>query len=237
MNTLIVVAVGVLGIGYLLGAAQGYLHMLWKGCKGWKNSGKALVITLPETPQTLADVQYRDLSSGFYDTPSKEPSAQRDDKDRIMPSGPASYPSRLGPIHIVTSYGSSIVAPSKQEAAAQIEKAFVADWVANYKRLPKKEETEKDKEGKPGAFLEGFEAAKAQAGKIAKRFLIWDPLACFKSCQENDMQDLYNSNGGTKDPWYAKAAFIGVLIVGFLLLAVLGVLMMKIVPALAAHGG
>lgn len=230
MNTLIVVAVGVLGIGYLLGAAQGYLHMLWRGARGWKNYGKKLTLKMPEIPGTKAEFTW--TASDFIDQPSKEPDAERDDVDRVLPAGPATYPTNWGPLNIVSAYGANLVAPSKLEAAECIEKVAVAEWVMDYKRQPKKEEAAPE-----GAFAAGLHAAAEKAKALSTRFLIWDPLRYYKACRENDMQDLYNSNGLQKDPWYAKAAFIGVLIVGFLLLAVLGVLMMKIVPALAAHGG
>lgn len=225
----VMLAVALLGMGYLLGATQGYLHMMYRGAKGWKNLGKKLILILPEIPGAKASFEW--TAGDFIDKPSTEPSAERDDMDRILPAGPATYPTNWGPLNIVSNFGHNLVAPSKLEAAETLEKTFVAEWVRDYQRQPKKEEAEKG-----GAFAKGLSEAIEKGKQLATRLQIWDPLTYYKACRENDMQDLYNSNGGQKDPWYAKAAFIGVLIVGFLLLAVLGVIMMKVLPALANHG-
>jgi len=217
-------AIGLLGLGFGLGW---FIH--WLIVK-FKNHGKSLLIRLPETPGTFAEVSWVALGNGKAETDSGEHDAQRGDKDANLPAGAAAYPMKgalRGPLHLLTSYGANLVAPSKLEAAATIQKEALAEWVVNYERQPRKEEEKTE-----GAWTKAMHAAMEEASKLATRFRVWDPLRYWKATRENDMQDLYASSGAGRDPWYAKAAFIGVLIVGVLLLGVLGVLMVKVIPAL-----
>jgi len=217
-------ALGCLIIGFGLGW---FVH--WLLVK-FKNAGKSLLIRLPETPGTFAEVSWVSTANGKVEFDSAEHDAQRGDKDAMLPAGAASYPMKgdlRGPLHLMTSYGANLVAPSKLEAAATIEKEALAEWVVNYERQPRKEEEKTE-----GAWTKAMHAAREEASKLATRFRVWDPLRYWKGTRENDMQDLYESPDDGRDPWYAKAAFFGVLIVGVLLLGVLGVLMVKVLPAL-----
>lgn len=198
-----------------------------------KHIGKSWVLILPETVGTEATVMRTKLKDGKVDMPSRNHDAKRGDMDRLLPQGNVAYQARgaiSGPLHVMTSYGSNLVAPPKLEAAKVIEKVAVADWVADYKRLPKDEKEQ-------GLFAERLKKAWDEAKLLATRFLVWDPLAYYKACDENDMQDFLNSNGGAKDPWYAKAAFVAIVIVGGLMLLLLAVVMMRILPALQASAG
>lgn len=225
MNTLILLMAIIGLLGALLGAPLGAVIPLWRGAKGWRNRGKALLITLPETPQTLASLEWVSARDGYLDLPgdSKEPGAEKGDKDRVLLNGPASYPSTWGPLHLHTTYGANLVAPSKQEAARTIEYVAVANWIATHGRKPVKDEAD---------FREGLAKAQAEAKKLATRFEIWDPRTYYKACRESVMQKLYNSTGAGGDPWYAKALIvIGIIsIVG--VLAVLAITVVKVIPAL-----
>lgn len=215
-----------LGLGWLIAALR----------YRFKNLGKSLVITLPETPGTFAHAEWAKITDGKIERPSQEHDAQRGDKDSTLPAGAVAYPMTgglKGPLHILSSYGSNLYCPSKLEAAATIEKEFVADWVANYKRQPKQEEA-----AKGGIFATGLEAAIESGKKLGLRFRVWDPLRYWKASRENDMQDLYASSGASRDPWYAKAAFFAVIGVIALLLLLFGVISLKVLPALqAANAG
>ena len=156
--------------------------------------------------------------------------------DRLLPQGNVAYHARgaiTGPLHIMSSYGANMVAPTKLQAAEVIEKLAVADWLKNYKRQPTKAEAEEK-----GAWTLALAAAFKDAKDYATRFLIWDPLAYYKACDENDMQDFLNSQGGPKDPWYAKGAFVvalailGMLVLGFVFI---GTKVMPYIQAAAAN--
>jgi hypothetical protein len=207
----------------------------------WRHIGKSWVLIVPETVGTELTVVRTKLLDGKFDVPSRNHDAIRGDQDRQLPQGNVAYQARgeiRGPLHIMSAYGANLVAPTKLQAAEHIEKIAVADWLKDYKRQPKKEEIGKDKDGKDLPFTAHLEAAWAKAKEYATLFLIWDPLAYFKACDENDMQDFLNSQGGVKDPWYAKAAFVGVIFLGGLMLLMLGIIGLKVLPAIqAANAG
>jgi len=223
-------------MGMTIGTGIGYAFKAYRGGKGWRNIGKTLTFTVPEIPGTNGTFEWVKAKDGTLERESNEPGAERGSKDKVILAGPASYGSNWGPVNLITSYGHSIVAPSKFEASAQVEKAVIAEWVANYKRLPR---NDKDDGGKDKvAFASLLESAMANARKIATRFLIWDPLTYYNATRENDMQDLYNSGGTDKDPWYARLLVIGVFGVLGLVLLLFGVVILKVLPALqAANGG
>lgn len=226
MNPLWIIGLLMMGMGVILGFGVASIFWLYRGAKGWRNIGKAIKLTLPDLAGTRAKFEW--MRSGFQDRPSKEAGAIPGDKDRVEASGPASYPSNWGPLHIMSDAGFSLVAPSKLEAAKTIEAIHVANWVADNKRLPNKVEA-----GEGGHFQEGLAKAMMDAERLAKRFLVWDPLAYWKKSRESIMQKLYHSIQGDRHPWYATVILIGMVIVAIAVFAVLGVLMVKVVPALA----
>lgn len=186
----------------------------------WRHIGKSWVAIIPETVGTELTVVREKLKDGKFDIPSRNHDAKRGEMDRNLPQGNVAYQARgaiKGPFHIMSSYGANLVAPTKLQAAEHLEKIAVADWLKDYKRQPTDKEAEKD-----GAFTKYLEDAWSWAKDRATLFLIWDPLAYFKACDENDMQDFLNSQGGPKDPWYAKGAFVvaimilGILVLGFI---------------------
>ena len=193
----------------------------------WNSKRKAIFLTLPEIPGTPALFERRAPKGGFWDRKSNEPTAQRDDKDRLLPNAPATYPSNWGPVNIMSGAGFSLVAPSKQEAAKAIELTAVAEWIVEHKRQPLKDEA---------TFREHLAKAVEDAKKVATRFLIWDPMTYRKASRESVMQKLYQSAGGGEDPWYAKPlVVIGIIaIVG--VVAILGILVVKVLPVLQAAG-
>lgn len=220
-------------LGALLGSVITALIAYYRNTL--RHLGKSWVVIIPETVGTEATILRTKLLDGKFDVPSRNHDAIRGDKDRHLPQGNVAYQARgaiKGPLHIMSSYGANLIAPSKLQAAEVIEKQAVADWLKDYKRQPTAAEAQPK-----GTFTQHLEAAFAKAKEYATLFLIWDPLAYFKACDENDMQDFLNAAGGVKDPWYAQAAFIGVLILGVMLLVILGVLGLKILPAIQAGAG
>lgn len=222
--TYLILTLGI-AIGATIGTGLGVGIMLWRGCKGLRNWGKALKLTMPDLIGTKAKFEW--IGGNFQDEPSTEAGAVRGDMDRIQPSGPASYPTNWGPLHILSTDGFSLVAPSKLEAAKTIEHNFVAQWIQDNKRLPNKDES----------FTDGLKKAMADGERLAKRFLVWDPLAYWKKSRESVMQKLYHSIGGAPEPWYAKAAVVLGIIAVVGTLAVLGITVLKVLPALQAAGG
>lgn len=221
-------------IGFLLGAAL--IGLIWASSR-LRHLGKSWVLVLPETQGTEATVLRVRLKDGKTDIPSRNHDAQRGDMDRLLPQGNVAYHAKgaiKGPLHVMTSYGANLIAPTKLQAAEHLEKLAVADWLANYKRQPTQAEA-----GEKGAFTQHLQSAWTKAKEYATLFLVWDPLAYFKACGENDMQDFLNAQGGVKDPWYAKAALVfGIASVG-LIGILLVVVMTKVLPAIQAmsqHG-
>lgn len=226
MNAIWIIGLLFGGMGLILGFGAATIFWLYRGSRGWRNIGKGLLLTLPEIPGTMGTLTWASTRKGYVDSQSLDPSAERGEKDRALPAGPAAYQIRgWGPLNILTTYGSNLVAPSKLEAAESIEKAAVADWVADHKRLPKDDREKQD-------FAALYGAAVARAKQLATRFLIHDPRTYYKATRENDMQDLYNSAGTQKDPWYVVPLMVGMAIVGIIVFVLLGVILLKVVPAL-----
>lgn len=220
-------------MGAMLGSMLTAVYFLHRYV--WRHIGKSWVFIVPETVGTELTVVRTKLLDGKFDLPSRNHDSIRGDQDRMLPQGNVAYQARgdiKGPLHIMSSYGANLVSPTKLQAAKVIEELAVADWLRNYKRQPTVAEA-----APKGAFREALEAAWLDAKQYATNFLIWDPLAYFKACDENDMQDFLNAAGGVKDPWYAKAAFVVVLVCAVMLLGVLGILGMKILPAIQAQAG
>lgn len=226
MNVLWIIGFLFAGIGLILGTGIASIFWLWRGAKGWRNIGRAIFLTLPDLAGTKATFTWS--KSGYKDRNSREAGAIPGDKDRVEASGPASYASNWGPLHIMSDTGFSLVAPSKLEAAKTIEAVYVANWIADNKRLPNKAEAAQD-----GDFAKGLQKAMNDAARLAKRFQVWDPLAYWKKSRESVMAKLYHSIQGERHPWYATVILIGMVILAIAVFAVLGVLMVKVVPALA----
>lgn len=223
MNNLVMLLIACGAIGALIGFLTGAGIFLYRGGRGWRNIGKAPILTLPEGPGRSYTWEYHDVKDGAI--VKKEGRQYR----AILPDGTVSYPGPLGQLHILTSYGHSLKAPGKQEYASFLEKQAIGDWVLTNDELPE-------------AGTEGWE--KTMRGVLAKakdlvlNFLIADPWTYYKAIDENDMEDLRNSTGAGKDPWYAGILVIGVIACLLLLLGVFGAVVFKVLPLLkAAKGG
>lgn len=135
------------------------LEIGYRAIRAAIDKGKPWIITLPGTPGALASLERRHV---------KEGQVEKKDGDEGRASrlaGQAAYPSNKGPIHILTDYGANLIAPSKDEVAA--------DMKAGRYTLP------------DGISVKTW----------ADRFLVWDPLLLWRSNRENDMEDLYSSKG------------------------------------------
>jgi hypothetical protein len=101
----------------LLGAAFGAIAttILFMALKGL-NRGQPWIITLPGTPGALADIRRRKLFQGVF---TKK---RGDEQEAFVTDGRVAYPTLTsGPIHLMTDYGANLIAPSKDEVAAELE--------------------------------------------------------------------------------------------------------------------
>lgn len=102
--TIFLVTAAIVGAGL-----DGLGRLIWK----MRDMGRAWVITVPTTPGSMATIQRVRLQRGNFTR--KEPN-NREEHEVVIARGEAAYPTKRGPLHLVSEYGANLVAPTKEEA-------------------------------------------------------------------------------------------------------------------------
>lgn len=96
---------GIIGLlCYFIGLA------IWKAL----DAGRAWIITVPDVPGQLATIERRRRGRGTFTRKAEN----SDDREKIILAGDAAYPTRRGPLHLLTYGGANLVAPTKDDASS-----------------------------------------------------------------------------------------------------------------------
>lgn len=202
------------------GLMAGIGYAIWKA----RDMGKAWIIILPGTPGAMAEVKRSRLNEGSFPGKKKAHEGQT-----YLVDGRAVYPSKRGPIHLVTDYGANLVAPSKDEVYEGILKEEQGKAKVEYLQKIKELGVEKD-EGLSKELLQ-------RAQRVSLRFRVFDPLIYWRATKENDTEDYYAAQQPKPSFWEQMVPIMVLGMVG--LMGLCGFLIWKVLPILSkkAAGG
>ena len=193
----------------------------YRSVKAMLDMGKVWTIILPGSPGAEAVIKRRKLKDGgLFQRKNGE------EKDNYLAAGLAAYPTRKGPLHILTDYGANLVAPSKDEVYKNLEAANLEEAKVKFQEQVKKDNLQDNKAAQESLWAKLVKEAK----HVSMRFLVHDPLIYYRACKENVTEDYYMAQQGKKHwmevvaPWLAISVLALVGLVGFMLWKVLPII-------------
>lgn len=187
--------------------------------------GRAWVITLPGSPGALARIERRHLKEGKFRR------KKGDEEETFIAAGLAAYPTKKGPLHLLTDFGANLVAPSKDEIYKNLLAAETEKAKEKYFEALREAGKDPSKDKDPELWAKLLEEAK----RTPMRFLVHDPLIYYRAEKENDTEDYYAAQQQKKHWMESVAPFLAICVVA--LVGLVGFMLWKVLPLITEKGG